>query len=186
MKARLFALVAVFALLGGCTREPAPTDAAPADEHAGHSHATDDHAGHNHAPGEGHGAPSAGSTAQSTSGEGEIVPMQGGKAGNGVAMSAADLAKEADVPLYPGAKTPDSTSKVTRTPEATRYEIAMVTEDSPENVIEFYKSKLDRADASADQVMGVSKSGNYVIVKALQDGERTKVTATVVSDKRLK
>lgn len=99
-------------------------------------------------------------------------------------MSAADLAAKADVPIYPGAETPEGTSTVQSSKDGTRYEIVMSTTDIPEKVMKFYESKLQHAElmAAGSTVMGMSPKGHYVSVKTAHVSNRTDINVVVTDE----
>lgn len=120
--------------------------------------------------------------------ERSVVPLQGGKpidAGSGAFLTPTEMAEKADVPLYPGAETPDGKSSVKEGEAENRYEILMTTPDPVDKVLAFYESKMERSQktTSNDGVMGTTAKGNFVIVNTSRTGKKTTITAVSVAAK---
>ncbi len=108
---------------------------------------------------------------------------------NATASSPDEMAEQADIPVYPGASLPDNQSNVRTDGSQTRIELIMVTKDSPEQVAKFYteKLKLDRSkEGETIRMMGLTPKGNYAIVTAAKEPERTKVIAVSVGTSKPK
>jgi hypothetical protein len=80
-----------------------------------------------------------------------------------------ELAKECDVPMYPGAKAPDGMSRLPRKNQdgSMTYDLVLTTNDSPEKVANFYaeglKLKATKA-GGAVHLMGKTPKKNDVIL----------------------
>lgn len=97
----------------------------------------------------------------------------------------ADLADQAGVPVYPNAQMPNGKSSILDKGTEIKYEILMTTSDTPDKVQEFYKTKLQRAQAmpASHAVMGMGANGSLVSVTATQNGEKTEIRAVSVVEK---
>jgi hypothetical protein len=113
----------------------------------------------------------------------EASPASGNMGQNGVPTGEIatphDFAQKADVPLYPGAATPDGKSNIKRSGAEIRYEIVMVTKDTPDQVLAFYKKRLPKGQQVADQWMGLTPNGHYASVNAKAEAGKTQVTIVV-------
>jgi hypothetical protein len=98
--------------------------------------------------------------------------------------SPAGLAQKADVPLYPGADTPEGASTVQSSDKGTRFEIVMSTTDPAPKVLKFYEGKLQHAEiiTGGTTVMGISPKGNYVSVKTSKVSNRTDINVVVTQE----
>ena len=109
-----------------------------------------------------------------------IVPKDGGKAvPAGEVATPQEFAERADVPLYPGAETPDKTSNVRREGNEVRYEIVMITKDMPDKVMSFYKDKLKGGEPVGGNLMGMTPNGKFASVEATRGADKTKVKIVV-------
>lgn len=117
--------------------------------------------------------------------EGEmIVPTKGGAPVDSSAlMSATDLAKAADIPLYPKAELPSGKSNLRKDDKQTRYEVVMVSTDPSDKILAFYRAKLEHVSDAKDQVMGTTKKGQYVIVKTTTEKGKTNIVGVSISMK---
>jgi hypothetical protein len=94
-----------------------------------------------------------------------------------------ELAKQADIPLYPDAVLPDKKSNVRTDGKQTRYELIMATPDAPEKVLRFYKEALkleSHKEASSYRLLGRTPSGNYAMIDISPDGKSTKINAVSI------
>lgn len=90
-----------------------------------------------------------------------------------------DLAKKADVPIYPGATMPENRSNIKRDGPEARYEIILLTKDKPEKVFAFYKEKLPRGEMIGTQYMPRTPKGNFGSISAEPEGDQTRVTIVI-------
>lgn len=97
--------------------------------------------------------------------------------------SPAEFAKEADVPVYPGATFPEKESNLRGDATETRYEIVMFTKDSPEKVEAFYLKALEKTDKTGQTLMGMTPKHHYAMVSSEKTPTGTKVKVIVVASK---
>lgn len=90
-----------------------------------------------------------------------------------------DLAKRADVPIYPGSSMPENRSNIKRDGPEARYEIVLLTSDKPEKVIAFYKEKLPKGQVVGTQYMPLTPKGNFASITASPEGSLTKISIVV-------
>lgn len=95
-----------------------------------------------------------------------------------------ELVKRADVPMYPGATAPEKRSNIKRDGEEARYEIILLTKDNPQQVFDFYKSKLPKGEVIGTQHMAMTPNGNFASITAEPEGSQTRITIVVRSTEK--
>jgi hypothetical protein len=94
--------------------------------------------------------------------------------------SGPELAKKADIPVYPGADFPNEASNIRKDNQEVRYEIVLRTKAERADVENFYREQLKKADRIGDTIMGMTPKGNFAIVAAVPDDNGlTRVTIVV-------
>lgn len=109
-------------------------------------------------------------------------PAAADKDGKVTLESPAELSKAADVPLYPDAHVPSGRSRAPyKDPQgAMHYEIIMLTSDTSEKVLAFYRTKMKDMGGGGPMIVGKTPNGNDVIITAVREGKETTIKANVI------
>jgi hypothetical protein len=101
-----------------------------------------------------------------------------------LAESPQQLAAEAGIPLYPNADMPEGKSNIKSTATGTRYEIVMAAHASEEEVLRFYKDKLNLTPIpDTKSLMGTGPGGELIKIDLSRKGDVTEIDAVSIKDK---
>lgn len=97
--------------------------------------------------------------------------------------SPTEFAELADIKLYPHATFPENASNIRRDKLETRYEIVMVTKDTPAQVEKFYRTCLENPDHTGQSLLGTTPKHYFAMVNTEKVEKGTKVRVVVIESK---
>jgi hypothetical protein len=102
-----------------------------------------------------------------------------------VIMSPEELLQKADLEQYPGSSMPEGKSSVSVKGEETRVEVVMLTSDSVQKVIDFYKKAVSHPEVTGkgdrQALLGTTEHQGFARIFAVRKKAQTEIQAVTLT-----